>query len=159
MTTWPATLPLPTIQGYDIRPGEAILRTEMESGPARQRKRFTQVPSRFTARWLMRRTQFAVFESWYSLQAQDGGTWFDINLLNGIGLSTSEARFTRQFDARLTGGGMLWEVTTELEIRERPVLSAEALAIGLDSDIDALIVSTNNLHTLVHIKLPSPYSW
>lgn len=79
--------------------------------------------------------------------------------MNGIGLSTSEARFTRQFDARLTGGGMLWEVTTELEIRDRPILDAEALDIALDSDLDALIVSTNNLHTLVHVKLPGPYSW
>lgn len=29
---WPATLPLPTVEGYGIRPGEAILRTEMEAG-------------------------------------------------------------------------------------------------------------------------------
>jgi hypothetical protein len=33
-TSWPSTLPLPTVQGYGIRPGEAILRTEMEAGPA-----------------------------------------------------------------------------------------------------------------------------
>jgi len=52
--SWPATLPLPTVEGYGIRPGEAILRTEMEAGPARQRKRFTQVPTRIAVRWLMR---------------------------------------------------------------------------------------------------------
>jgi hypothetical protein len=32
--TWPATPPPPTVEGYGIRPGEAILRTEMEARPA-----------------------------------------------------------------------------------------------------------------------------
>ena len=41
-TSWPTTLPLPTVEGYGIRSGEAILRTEMEAGPARQRRRFTR---------------------------------------------------------------------------------------------------------------------
>jgi hypothetical protein len=50
--TWPATLPLPTVQDYGVRRGEAILRTEMEVGPARQRKRFKQVLTRIAVRWL-----------------------------------------------------------------------------------------------------------
>ena len=60
---WPDRLPLPTVDGYGIRPGEAILRTEMEAGPARQRRRYTQVPSRITVRWVLRREQFALFEA------------------------------------------------------------------------------------------------
>ena len=43
---FPKTLPYPTVQGYAIKPGEAIVRTEMEAGPARQRRRYTQTPSR-----------------------------------------------------------------------------------------------------------------
>ncbi len=39
LITWPATLPLPTIDGYGVHPGEAVLRTEMEAGSARQRRR------------------------------------------------------------------------------------------------------------------------
>ena len=61
MIAWPETLPLPTVEGYGIQPGDAILRTEMEAGPARQRRRFTQVPSRVSVRWIMRRDQFALF--------------------------------------------------------------------------------------------------
>ena len=30
---FPKTLPYPTVQGYAIKPGEAIVRTEMEAGP------------------------------------------------------------------------------------------------------------------------------
>ena len=69
--TWPATLPLPTIDGYGVHPGEAILRTGMEAGPARQRRRFTQVPSRITVRWTFRRDQFALFEAWYRWRARE----------------------------------------------------------------------------------------
>jgi hypothetical protein len=157
-TTWPTTLPLPTVQGYGIRPGEAILRTEMEAGPARQRKRFTQVPSRVSVRWRMKREQFALFEAWYRWQAKEGGEWFAIDLLGGIGLTSHEARFTRQFDARPLGG-TLWEITSELEIRERPTLTPDALAIALESDMAALFATIDRLHQLVHSSLPGPLSW
>jgi hypothetical protein len=156
--TWPSTLPLPTVQGYGIRPGEAILRTEMEAGPARQRRRFTQVPSRLSVRWRMKPEQFALFEAWYRWHAQEGGAWFAIDLLGGIGLTTHEARFTRQFEARLANR-VLWEITSELEIRERPTLTPDALAIALESDMAALFATIDRLHRLVHISLPGPISW
>lgn len=158
ITSWPTTLPLPTVQGYGIRPGEAILRTEMETGPARQRKRFTQVPSRLSVRWLMQREQFALFEAWYRWHAKEGGAWFAIDLLGGIGLTAHEARFTRQFDAKLVGR-VLWEIVSELEIRERPTLSEDELAIALDSDLAALFGTIDRFHGLVHASLPGPSSW
>ncbi|MEO5338545.1 MAG: hypothetical protein H7841_16900 [Magnetospirillum sp. WYHS-4] len=156
--TWPTTLPLPTVQGYGIRPGEAILRTEMEAGPARQRKRFTQVPSRISVRWLMKREQFALFDAWYKWQAKEGGEWFDIPLLGGMGLVEHEARFTRQFEAKLVGG-VLWEIASELEIRERPTLDKEALGIFLDNDPTLLLASIRDFNALVHRRLPGPLAW
>ena len=155
---WPNTLPLPTIDGYGVHPGEAILRTDMEAGPARQRRRFTQVPSRISVRWVLRRDQFALFEAWYRWHAKEGGAWFDIDLLGGVGLTVHEARFTRQFEARIRSG-VLWEVTSELEIRERPVLSEDGLAIAIDSDLAALFVGIDRLHGYVHGTLPGPHSW
>lgn len=155
---WPTTLPLPTIEGYGVHPGEAILRTEMEAGPARQRRRFTQVPSRISVRWVLRRDQFALFEAWYRWYAKEGGEWFEIELLGGVGLTIHEARFTRQFDARIRAG-RLWEVTSELEIRERPVLTEDALSIALDSDLAALFATIDGLHGYVHTTLPGPHNW
>ncbi|GAB4387215.1 hypothetical protein [Albidovulum sp.] len=155
---WPERLPLPTIEGYAVRPGEAILRTEMEAGPARQRRRFTQVPSRLAVRWVMRRDQFALFEAWYRWSAKEGGAWFTIDLLGGLGLVPQEARFTRQFEARIVAG-VLWEVVSELEIRERPVLSEDALAIALDGDLVALFRDIDTLHLLIHVQLPGSYAW
>ena len=156
--SWPGTLPLPTIDCYGIRPGEAILRTEMEAGPARQRRRYTQVPSRITVRWVLRREQFALFEAWYRWTAKEGGEWFEIDLLGGLGLLPQDARFTRQFDARIVAG-ILWEVRSELEIRERPTLSEGAMAILLEEDLKGLLGSVDALHTLIHTTLPGPHAW
>lgn len=156
--TWPATLPLPTVEGYSVHPGEAVLRTEMEAGPARQRRRFTQVPSRIGVRWVFRREQFALFEAWYRWQAKEGAEWFAIDLLGGLGLVEHEARFTRQFESRLKNA-LLWEVTSELEIRERPVLTEDALAVALDSDLALLFRDIDALHALIHVQLPGPYVW
>ena len=156
--SWPSTLPLPSIEGYGLHPGEAILRTEMEAGPARQRRRYTQVPSRISARWVFRREQFALFEAWYRWHAKEGGEWFEINLLGGLGLVIHEARFTRPFDAQ-PRSGVLWEVSSELEIRERPTLDQDALEIFLESDPTALLASINELNTLVHQRMPGPMVW
>lgn len=153
MIAWPETLPLPTVEGYGIQPGDAILRTEMEAGPARKRRRFTQVPSRVSVRWIMRRDQFALFEAWYRWQAKEGGAWFEIELLGGLGLLTQEARFTRQFQAQLLGG-TLWEIRSELEIRERPVLDEGLLNLLLSEDAQGIITASNSLYVLVHQTLP-----
>jgi len=153
MIAWPETLPLPTVEGYGIQPGDAILRTEMEAGPARQRRRFTQVPSRVSVRWIMRRDQFALLEAWYRWQAKEGGAWFEIELMGGLGLLTQEARFTRQFQAQLLGG-TLWEIRSELEIRERPVLDEGLLNLLLSEDAQGIITVSSSLYVLVHQTLP-----
>lgn len=156
--TWPSMLPLPTVDGYGIRPGEAILRTEMEAGPARQRRRYTQVPSRITVRWVLRREKFALFEAWYRWAAKEGGAWFEIDLKGGLGLVPQEARFTRQFEARILAG-TLWEVRSELEIRERPTLSEEALAVALSEDLAGLLAAMAGAIDAVerHLAINAPW--
>lgn len=152
--TWPATLPLPSVEGYGVSPQEAVLRTEMESGPARQRRRFRQTPTRITVRWLFGEYQFALFEAWYKFHADEGGQWFEITLLGGLGLLPHEARFTRQFEARLLPARR-WEVKGELEIRERPTLNEGAIGLLLESEPEALFVAIATLHRLVHVTAPN----
>ena len=151
--TWPTTLPPPSVEGYGLTPQEAVLRTDMESGPARQRRRFRQTPTRITVRWLFLETQFALFEAWYKYHADEGGQWFEITLLGGLGLLPHEARFTRQFEARLLSARR-WEVKGELEIRERPTLDEGALNLLLELDAQDLFAMGSELHQLVHITLP-----
>ena len=141
--TWPNTLPLPSVEGYGLTPQEAVLRTDMESGPARQRRRFRQTPTRITVRWLFSEFEFALFEAWYKYHADEGGQWFEITLLGGLGLLPHEARFTRQFEAQLRSARR-WDVKGELEIRERPTLDEGALNLMLElksRGITSIIIS------------------
>lgn len=154
LVTWPDTLPLPTVEGYAVSPQEAVLRTEMESGPARQRRRFRQTPTRITVRWLLGEYHFALFEAWYKFHADEGGQWFQITLLGGLGLLPHDARFTRQFDARLLPARR-WEVRGELEIRERPTLDAGAVSLLLEVEPTALLKVIAELHRLVHVTAPN----
>ena len=150
---FPEKLPYPTTEGYAIKPGEAIVRTDMEAGPARQRRRYTQTPSKISVRWVMNREQFSLFEAWYKYYAKEGAEWFNITLLGGLGLMEQEARFTQQFEAKLLNG-YLWEITSELEIRDRPTLSEGALGILLDCEYDRLVNAVNHLHQFVHVECP-----
>ena len=61
---FPDLLPLPLVEDYSITPNEAIIRTQMESGTARQRRRFDAVPSKITVKWFMNASQFSLFEAW-----------------------------------------------------------------------------------------------
>ncbi len=150
---FPEKLPYPTTEGYAIKPGEAIVRTDMEAGPARQRRRYEQTPSKISVRWVMNREQFSLFEAWYKYYAKEGAEWFVITLLGGLGLLKQEARFTQQFEAKLLNG-YLWEITSELEVRDRPTLSDGALAILLENDFDRLSSAVNHLHYFVHTECP-----
>lgn len=151
--TFPQKLPYPTVDGYVIRPDEAIVRTDMEAGPARQRRRYTQTPSKISVRWIMNREQFALFDAWYKYQAKEGAEWFFITLLGGVGLTEQEARFTQQFEAGLFNG-YLWEISCELEIRDRPTLSEEEMDVVAEIDLASLELWTSKLHILVHSSLP-----
>ena len=150
---FPDLLPLPLVEEYSITPNEAIIRTQMEAGTARQRRRFDDVPSKITVKWFMNASQFSLFEAWYKYHAKEGAEWFVIKLLGGLGLIEQEARFTQQFTAKLQNG-ILWAITSELEIRERPTLSEGGLNILLSNDFEKLTKSVNRLHEFVHVTCP-----
>lgn len=150
MTTslnWPQDkLSLPTIGGYGIDPQEGVARTDMDSGPARQRRRWTTSPTQFAVTFKFTRTQLVIFEGWYYNVAAEGANWFNIPLLSGLGIVTHECRFMGQYKATPwnqndDGNAEWWSVTTTLEVRNRPTLDAGATLIVLDSDPSALIAT------------------
>lgn len=151
-TKFPDLLPLPLVEEYSITPNEAIIRTQMESGTARQRRRFDSVPSRITVKWFMNALQFSLFEAWYKYHAKEGAEWFVIPLLGGLGLIEQEARFTQQFTAKLQNG-ILWAITSELEIRDRPTLQEDSLAVLLENDFEKLLLSADKWRIYVNETL------
>lgn len=118
--TWPSDLPAPEIDGYGIQPQAAIIRTDMDQGPARQRRRFRSAPTHYPVKWFMTEPQLSTLESWFHHVIEDGAAWFDISLRNGQGLQSVEARFIAPWQATMMGGPH-YEVSATLEVRNRPI--------------------------------------
>ena len=131
MAYWPTQLPKPSLDGYGLAPQACVARTDMDAGPARQRRRFTQAPTEITQSFRMTAAQFALFEAWFEHRAKSGAEWFDAPMENGLGVTTVECRFVEPWTSRPLGGD-LHDVSCKWETRNRPVMSdAELTAAGV----------------------------
>ncbi|MEN6621305.1 MAG: hypothetical protein ABFD50_07140 [Smithella sp.] len=119
MATWPTNLPNPS-SNYSLDPVDQTIRTDMESGAARARRRTTARNDKVTVSWLFTDAQLDIFRTWFedaTTGAAGGASWFTVNLLIGnTGFSTVEARFVGPFKCAYAPV-MHWTVSAELEIR------------------------------------------
>lgn len=120
MATWPSTLPAPLAGGYAVKPVDQTVRTDMEGGAARQRRRTTARNDKVAVSWVMRDAQAAIFRAWFeddAAGAAGGAAWFAVALLLGTGGVVSvDARFVAPPMLTLIGA-KIWTVSGELEVR------------------------------------------
>jgi hypothetical protein len=125
---FPADLPCPLREDYDLSHVSPFTRTAMESGRARQRRKFTSVPSNVRVSWQFNDSQAAAFELWFQQTIHDGADWFNAMLKTPIGYEPYVCRFTEMYRGPvLSGRG--WRVTASLEIWQRPLLPADWLLL------------------------------
>lgn len=108
--------------GYSLAPQPGFARTDMDAGPSRQRRRFTQAPTEIDQQFVMTRAQFAIFEAWYEHRADSGAAWFDAPMGNGQGTTTVEARFVEPWQSAPASAD-LHVVTCKWETRDRPIMT------------------------------------
>ena len=157
-------LSLPIIPGYGIKPQDGVARTDMDAGPARQRRRWTTTPTVFPVTFLFTRYELAIFEGWYVNEADEGAALFNIELLGGIGLARHEARFKGAYEASPRNGSAdpnaeLWTVSATLEIRSRPMLDDGMTALLIDSDLGDLSAAIDAATASKAGLPPAPYYW
>lgn len=119
MAAWPSTLPPPLASGYSLKPVDATVRTDMEAGAARVRRRTNARNDRLSVSWVMTDAQLAIFRAWFdnAAEAAGGAAWFSTSLAIGTtGIVALEARFAGPWQAALLGG-LNWSVSAELEVR------------------------------------------
>ena len=117
MAAWPTTLPDPLASGYQVAPVDPVIRTDMESGAGRARRRTLARNDRVTLGWTFSDAQMATFRTWLDADAAGGANWFTVRLLLGTGGATTvDARFTKvpQF---AFNGNKVWSVSAEVEVR------------------------------------------
>lgn len=121
MASWPTTLPQPVADGYTVGPVEPTIRTEMEVGAARTRRRTAARNDRVEVKWIFTDAQFVIFRDWFdndSTGAAGGAAWFSTRLKIGEGGVTDvEARFAGVWKPAGHTPPDLWFVTATLEIR------------------------------------------
>lgn len=120
MATWPTTLPAPLIAGYSLQALDQTIRTEMETGTPRVRRRTAARLDRLDASWHFTEAQFDAFRDFFddsSTGLSGGATWCTMVLKVGAGGAASyDARFVGAYSAELVSRTM-WRVSAQLEVR------------------------------------------
>lgn len=145
---YPEGLPLPLRDGYGFDTTNNIDRTEMDSGRAKQRINFKNVPDMVNVSWLFTPPQARLFRAWVSDVA--GAGWLSMRLLTDMSFDDLEVRFTsRPFSRQLVGIDS-WRFSTVMEVRNPPMLApgwAEVLPqYVLYSDIFDIIINREKPH-------------
>ena len=112
---WPASLPQDVlVEGYEETFPELALRTEMDAGPAKVRRRFTAGVRTLNVMSAMTRTQVATLDTFFATTTQGGALQFDwVHPRTG---SAAALRFTRPPMTAPEPGGQRWRVELELEV-------------------------------------------
>jgi hypothetical protein len=119
---YPEGLPRGLHSGRKYQLVSPLQRSELDSGRARQRRRFTSVPEGVSVSWLFNDSQGQAFEAWWRDQLIDGSVWFECPLGHPLGYDLYTCRFTGVYQGPTRVGPNLWSYSGELELRERAAL-------------------------------------
>lgn len=120
---YPNRLPLGLQNGRSYQLESPLQRTELASGRARQRRRFTSVPQYAKVDWFFNDLQGQAFEAWWRDVLIDGALWFEMPLKTPLGPRPFPhlCRFTGVYSGPVVVGPNIWSYSAELELRERAV--------------------------------------
>lgn len=153
---WPARLPVPAAPGYGYQSKAPFVRTEMDAGTARSRRRFRVFPKTVSVSYTFSGEEMEVFEAFVHYEIFDGAAQFETPLATAAGLVNVKASFTQDppYNVALVAGSLdLWKVTAQLETLELPVATF-ARYYGLTLGADTIINLANQLDHANNVVLP-----
>ncbi len=113
MPAWPTSLPAFDAQGFQESAPDNLLRTQMDAGPDKVRRRYTAAARGLQGTILLDETQYATFKTFHGTDLADGALPF--TMTNPYGGGTATYRFTGGWSASLVGGGQYVSVSLPLE--------------------------------------------
>jgi len=118
MATWPSSLPDYMEIGLEDTRQQGFLRSEVDAGPSKQRKRFTTTTRILRGTMLLTAAQRSTFETFYTTTINEGADEFD--MLDPLDATSVACRFVSPPTFRgLVGGASgaaLWRVSLEIEV-------------------------------------------
>ena len=122
MIEYPKGLPYPLRDGLALQTVEPALRTQMQSGFARQRRQYTNTPTTFSVSWHMTEQQALLFEAFFEEVLVSGSLWFECPMKTPMGVREYTARFAGMYSGPVLVPHNRWRISATLELRERPIL-------------------------------------
>lgn len=114
MTVWPMTLPQePLAEGYRETPGDQTVRTQMETGRAKVRRRSSAAPVQIDMVFMMTKGQVGILESFFD-QTLKGGA-LDFSFKHPRKGQEVQCRFLRP-PVLVAQNGLYFRVGVELEV-------------------------------------------
>ena len=158
LAAWPDLLPNPLASGYSYQAQAPFIRTNMDSGLARQRRRFTRIPSTVSVSWIFTQEQLALFEGFVHYDISDGSDWFAAKIANGQELRSVKARMTAAPKIDLIEPG-IWHASVQMETMDMPMATVDEYEVLRDFGADVFHADVSSLHILVHVELPGTSLW
>lgn len=155
---WPERLPPPTLANYSYQAQAPLIRTNMDTGLARQRRRFVSIPSQIGVQFVLNQEQLALFEAFCHYDLLDGLCWFTARIANGMEVQGVKARWIGAWKVDLLDAG-IWQVSGTLESINLPVVTPEQYIALRDFGEDVIHWASSDLHKLIHVELPGPLIW
>lgn len=158
MATFPSTLPVPLRDGHESTAEDPVLHTDMQAGAPRTRRQFTAIPDNTVLSWVFTLAEMALFEAWHKYESLDGSAWFAIDLPNGLGMQTVDAKFKKPLKKALLGG-MNWHVSGEVQVRSRTTITSAEMDVALAYSPNDITYASPVLHILLNSTLPTANYW
>ncbi|MBB1329454.1 hypothetical protein H5087_08855 [Pseudoalteromonas sp. SR43-7] len=127
LVKYPKDLKLPLVSTHSLAQQSNLLRTDMQSGRARQRKRFQSVPTTMGATWKLNEYQAQILEGFVTHGTNDAVNWFLMPIRTPEGLIEHEVRFKQSPLEACSFNGGFWNYSTNIEIKKRQVVSEETM--------------------------------
>ena len=124
MIEWPDFLPAPQL-GRNDRAVSPFARTNMESGRARSRRIFTNVPVRTTMTFVLTPSQAQFFEGWFRNELRDGVEPFSIRTLTPYGRILQDVQCRDMYEGPDFVGMNRWRYKLDVEISERNAMRGD----------------------------------
>ena len=120
-------LPLPSFRFSSSTQG-SVIRTKMETGRTRQRRRYTTDSEVGKVSFDFTGTEYSYFKAVWQFKIAAGADWFDMRLPLGDGnlLTLATVRFTKNYSARYATFDN-WNVSAPIEFAESVTITEAAL--------------------------------
>lgn len=125
MIKYPSSLPLPRLKDAAYKRQSNILRTEMSTGRARQRRKHLSVPTLMEATWRLRKDEATVFEGFvdHGVNLID---WFLMDILTPRGVVKHQVRFMKDpLENMKPISALVWQYQAQIEMKEYKAASEE----------------------------------